>query len=175
MSIRPAVTVVIPSWNHAAYIGAAIRSVFRQTLPPAAVIILDDGSEDGSVAAIEAAIGQSSPIPVRVEVQTNAGAAATLNRAISWAETPYIAILNSDDIFPPTRLERMMAGRPAPTGPEAEVDWLGFSGVGFIGEPGAVQRCERLSQSYLSWWRLASMLPTAGFGLLLANICSELQ
>ena len=126
------VAVLIPLYNHARYIGAAVASLRAQSRPPDRVIIIDDGSTDGSLNALIAAgdgpaprsslavalAGKGSPaatgdrIETRTEVliQTNAGAQATLNRAIAMAEDcDYVAILNSDDCYHPRRLERCLA------------------------------------------------------------------
>lgn len=112
------VAVVIPLYNHERYIGAAIDSLRVQTRPPDRVIVLDDGSSDGSVNAIlkaAAAAGadspgqRGSPIKTRTDVlfQENAGAHHTINRLVEMAEDcDCVSILNSDDCYHPRRLER---------------------------------------------------------------------
>lgn len=96
------VAVVIPLYNHERYIGEALRSVLAQTRPADRVIVLDDGSSDGSLAAAQAIADPR----LTVLTQPNAGAHETLNRAIALApEAEFIAILNSDDLYEPARLE----------------------------------------------------------------------
>ena len=122
------VAVLIPLYNHARYIGAAVASLRAQSRPPDRVIIIDDGSTDGSLNALIAAGDDPAPrvslaargqqavaggrIETRTEVliQANAGAQATLNRAVALADDcDYVAILNSDDCYHPRRLERCLA------------------------------------------------------------------
>ena len=115
MSLR--VAVVIPLYNHAAYIGSAIRSALDQTRPPDSVIIVDDGSSDGSV---EAARQVHDP-RIRLETGPNRGAHLALRRAIELAEGhDLVAVLNSDDRFLPGRLARCeahLAAHPATAPP----------------------------------------------------------
>jgi glycosyltransferase involved in cell wall biosynthesis len=105
--------VVIPSYNHERFVGAALESALGQTRPPDRVIVVDDGSQDGSPAAIEAYRARG----VELHVQPNAGAHAALNRAVALAaaDCDAIAILDSDDLYEPRRLERCLdelAARP---------------------------------------------------------------
>ena len=114
------VAVLIPLYNHERYIGAAMDSLRAQTRPPDRIIVLDDGSTDGSLGAMmayaaarPAADGpaQAAGIEPRIEVlfQPNAGAHAALNRLVSLVEDcEYLAILNSDDRYHPRRLERCL-------------------------------------------------------------------
>lgn len=96
--------VVIPLYNHEAYIAAAIESVLSQTRPPNEIVLIDDGSQDGSY---EVAVGLLQGRPnARVLRQTNAGAHVTLNRAIQLATSTHVAVLNSDDVFARDKLER---------------------------------------------------------------------
>lgn len=105
------VSVVIPLFNHVPYIGRAIDSVISQTVPAEEIIVIDDGSSDGSAdrmrqicAAHPEIIFWSWP---------NQGAHHALNAGILRATGDYIAILNSDDCFHPDRfaacLEAMRA------------------------------------------------------------------
>ena len=112
------VAVLIPLYNHERYIGAAMASLRAQTRPPDRVIVLDDGSTDGSLGAmmayaanapVAAPAGKAAGIEPRIEIlfQPNAGAHAALNRLVSLADDcDYLAILNSDDCYHPRRLER---------------------------------------------------------------------
>lgn len=95
------VAVVIPLFNHARYIGAALGSVFEQTRPADQIVIVDDGSKDDSVAVAREVGGAR----ITLVAQENAGAHVALNRAIEMATTEHVAILNSDDIYHPRRLE----------------------------------------------------------------------
>ncbi|MEI6560975.1 MAG: glycosyltransferase family A protein [Verrucomicrobiota bacterium] len=128
----PKVAVVIPSYNHAAYIVSALESVVTQTLAPERIVVVDDGSTDNSLEllrAFAAAHPQLLLIP-----QANAGAHHALNRAIAEAgEVDFIAILNSDDLYEPTRLEKCAAYLEAH--PECQVV---CTGVRMIDSDGAL-------------------------------------
>ena len=104
--------VLIPLYNHAAYIGEALASVAAQTRPAERVLIVDDGSTDGSQEAVRAFLASApTSFQARTELfpQQNAGAHVALNRLVQLAgergcET--VAILNSDDRFHPERLSQ---------------------------------------------------------------------
>jgi glycosyltransferase involved in cell wall biosynthesis len=95
------ISVVIPSYNHERYIGAAMDSVRDQSLAPSELVIVDDGSTDGSREVIE----DHRFMAVRTVFQENRGAHRALNRAIALSGGDYVAILNSDDLFTPDRIE----------------------------------------------------------------------
>lgn len=105
----PTIAVVIPCYNHEQYVGHAIRSVLAQTRLPDEIIIIDDGSRDGSVGAIRQALN-GTRVPHQVIVRENRGAAETLNEAIDRSHSDWIAPLNSDDSFDRTRLAALVAG-----------------------------------------------------------------
>lgn len=101
------VAVVIPLYNHARYIGAALDSVLNQTRRPAQIVVVDDGSSDDGVEICRAKLdGVEGAL---VLVQQNAGAHNALNRAIEATTTEFVAVLNSDDIFELDKLERCAA------------------------------------------------------------------
>lgn len=92
-SIISEISVVIPLYNKAAEIERALRSVLEQSVQPREVIVVDDGSTDGSAEIVERI---ASPI-VRLVRQTNAGVSAARNRAIEMAVGRWIALLDGDD------------------------------------------------------------------------------
>ncbi len=105
------IAVIIPLYNHQEFIGETIRSVLAQTKLPTRLLIIDDGSTDGSVAVARQFLGEASKsINAELIEQTNAGAHAALNRGIMLVEDcDLIAIINSDDRFLPGRLEKASA------------------------------------------------------------------
>ena len=94
------VSVVIPLFNKAPYIRRTLETVLAQTHAPDAVIIVDDGATDGSVAAIADLIGG----PVRLVTQANAGPGAARNRGIAEAPSEWVALIDGDDLWAPDHL-----------------------------------------------------------------------
>lgn len=101
----PCVSVIIPSYNHAAYIGDAIQSVLDQSERNLELIIVDDGSRDDSLSVIQS----FSDARIRVKSQTNMGAHAAINAGIEMSQGEFLAVLNSDDRYYPQRLEKLIA------------------------------------------------------------------
>jgi glycosyltransferase involved in cell wall biosynthesis len=126
------ISVVIPLYNHAAYIEATLDSVLRQTAPADEIILVDDGSADDGAARAERKL--TGIRQARVIRQRNSGADATINRLIEIAASDFIAVLNSDDVFAPGKLARcreLIARRPQP-------DFI-CGRIGIIDENGARQ------------------------------------
>ncbi len=105
------VSVAIPAHNEATRIRAAIESVLAQTEPPAEILVLDDGSTDGT-AALAASLG------ARVVTQGNAGIARTRNRLLSEARFPWLAFLDADDRWLPEKLAWMRRAHEASPSPD---------------------------------------------------------
>lgn len=100
-----AVTVLIPSYRHESYVADAIRSVLAQSMAELRVLVVDDLSPDGTLAAA-AAIDDP-----RLEVRcnpANLGLGNSVLRALETIDTPVVALLNSDDLFHPLRLEKCL-------------------------------------------------------------------
>ncbi|MBL8754692.1 MAG: glycosyltransferase [Planctomycetes bacterium] len=97
------VTVLIPSYRHAAYVQETIRSVLAQRYPNFKLLVVDDRSPDDTVARAREI---SDPrLEVRVNA-TNLGLGNSVLEALASIDTPYFALLNSDDLFHPDRLQR---------------------------------------------------------------------
>lgn len=93
---RVAITAVIPAYRAATLVVEAVESLQAQTLPPVEIIVVDDGSEDGTAEAAERA-------GARVIRQPNGGPASARNTGIRAATTEWIALLDADDAARPTR------------------------------------------------------------------------
>ena len=99
----PTISVVLASYNHAPYLRASIASALSQTRPPDEVIVIDDGSTDGSREILDCYRDRA-----KVVQQENRGTYATLNAGIALATGDWIGIHNSDDVWLPGKLERQM-------------------------------------------------------------------
>ena len=101
--IEPLVSVIVPAYNRAAYLAQAIDSVLAQTYAQREIIVVDDGSTDGTG---EMAAGYGARI--HLIRQPNAGAAAARNFGIAQSRGPLIALLDSDDRWRPEKLARQV-------------------------------------------------------------------
>ena len=105
---NPLVSVIIPSHNHGHFVEQALRSVYEQTYRNLEIIVIDDGSTDGSTTLIREAL-RHSPFPERFLARENRGAPSTLNQGIELASGAYVQFLNSDDWLTPERIASMVA------------------------------------------------------------------
>lgn len=103
---QPLVTVIVASYNHAAYIEQCILSVVQQTYPNIELLVIDDGSTDDSVGRIQR-LQQQYGFDFRV--QQNKGLTHTLNEAVARAQGSLIAPFGSDDIMVPERIAKQVA------------------------------------------------------------------
>ena len=98
------VSVVLPVYNGAQYLREAIDSILQQTHRNLELIIINDGSKDGS----QEIINSYSDLRIRAFEQSNVGLAATLNKGISLAQGPWIARQDQDDVSFPDRLAKQV-------------------------------------------------------------------
>ncbi len=97
------VSIVVPSYNHAQFVGMALRSIIKQTLQPAELLVIDDGSIDDSPRVIENTLKECS-FPCELIVRTNRGLCTTLNEGLARTKGDYFAYLGSDDVWLPNFL-----------------------------------------------------------------------
>lgn len=103
---NPLVSVVIPSYNHINYIEKSIRSVVEQTYKNIELIVVDDGSKDGSR---EFLTQLKEELGFTLVMQENAGVCKTLNRGIQeFSKGELLCILASDDYFHPMKIEKQI-------------------------------------------------------------------
>jgi len=100
---HPLVSVIIPVYNGARYLHAALESVFAQTYRPFEVVVVDDGSVDAS-----GVIAQSFP-DVRYIHQANQGVATARNNGLEAARGEFFAFLDQDDLWTPEKLKLQIA------------------------------------------------------------------
>ena len=106
---RPLVSVVIPSYNHAPYIEATVASVLAQTYGNLELFVIDDGSQDDSVARLTRMLDERGDTRARLIARENRGLCPTLNEGLRLARGKYFAYLGSDDLWEPEKLERQVA------------------------------------------------------------------
>ncbi|MBI2435279.1 MAG: glycosyltransferase [Candidatus Hydrogenedentes bacterium] len=107
LSLRPLVSVVLTSYNYAAFVGESIRSVFQQTYKNIELIVVDDGSTDNSREVIEEAI-KDAPIPVRTLFKENGGQSSACNAGFALVQGEVISFLDSDDFWYSDRVEKVL-------------------------------------------------------------------
>jgi glycosyltransferase involved in cell wall biosynthesis len=141
----PAVTIAIATYNDLHYLPEAVASVLAQTITAWELIIVDDGSTDGT----RAWLGTLTDPRIRVIYETHrANTAYTRNLAIASGSAPWIAILDSDDTWHPRKLERQLAFHHE----HPEVRWS-YTGRALMNAAGA-----RLpDENYRTW------LPVSGW------------
>ena len=98
------VSVIIPVYNAEPFLAEAIESILGQTVPPQQVIVIDDGSTDGS-----AAVARRYLPHILFEQQPNAGAARARNRGVALARGDLLAFLDNDDCWMPDKLALQLA------------------------------------------------------------------
>ncbi len=103
MKSGPSVSVIMPLYNKRLYVGSSIESVKKQTYPNWELIIVDDGSTDGSAELVP-----QDDRRIRLLRQPNRGPGAARNRGFQMASGDYIAFIDADDCYYPFKLEKEM-------------------------------------------------------------------
>lgn len=145
----PRVTVFIPVYNRARFVGAAIESILAQTYTDFELLLIDDGSTDDSLAVMQSY--RDSHIRI-VHRPDNRGIPATRNDGLALAHGEYIALLDSDDCAVPERLARQVAFLDRHPEVAAVGSW--FRWVDEDGEPLGRVRCRPLSAGDVAVLRL---------------------
>jgi glycosyltransferase involved in cell wall biosynthesis len=105
----PNVSVIIPAYNAERYIADTVRSALGQSYGDLEVIVVDDGSTDGTLACL-APFGDR----IRVKAQANGGVATARNGGVAIARGQWVAFLDADDLWLPHKLEQQLNGSTAP-------------------------------------------------------------
>jgi glycosyltransferase involved in cell wall biosynthesis len=136
----PRVSVIIPTFNRKAYVQEAIDSVLAQTYTDYEIIVVDDGSTDGTSEALRARFGDR----VQYLWQENQGESVARNRGVEIARGEYIGLLDSDDLYLPGKLEIQvpLLGQDAGVGQVFGRSWL-IDQDGRRLRPGARSRGDR--------------------------------
>ncbi|SEF41909.1 glycosyltransferase family 2 protein [Billgrantia desiderata] len=121
---EPTISIIVPAYNVAPYIEAALESLASQTFPPHQVIIVDDGSKDDTRERVRAF---PHPYPVELMATVNLGQGGARNLAITRASGDYVYFFDADDLLEPDFIESMHALVKSTDYP----DIVFFSGVAF--------------------------------------------
>lgn len=153
----PLVSVVIPAYNQATYLNAAIQSVLNQTYHEYEIIIIDDGSTD-ETSAVARRFGET----VRYIRQENQGLAGARNAGIVQACGEFVALLDADDEWLPTFLQQVVT--LAAQIPDAAVYYCGVHYVddagGLLPQPGQA-RIVAPAHMYMAMLRANFLIPSA--------------
>jgi glycosyltransferase involved in cell wall biosynthesis len=131
------VSVVIPCYNAERFLADTVQSVFEQTYPHVEIIVVDDGSTDGSAELIRSFGGR-----VRAEFGPNRGASAARNRGTAMARGEFIQYLDADDLLVSDTIERRVAALRATGSDVAYSDWERLVEI----EPGAFEKGEQFAR-----------------------------
>jgi glycosyltransferase involved in cell wall biosynthesis len=101
--MAPLISCIVPVFNGEKYLSEALESILKQTYGPIEIIVVDDGSTDGT-GAVAARYGKR----IRYLKQPNAGEAAARNRGLSMAQGEFVALLDADDLWHPEKIARQI-------------------------------------------------------------------
>jgi glycosyltransferase involved in cell wall biosynthesis len=134
----PEISVIIPAYRAAQTIAATVRSILQQTLRPAEIIVIDDGSPDDIAGAV-------APFAAEVTLirQPNAGVAQARNRGLAAARGDLLAFLDADDLWEPQKLQRQF--EILQNNPDVGL----VSGRYFNQEPGGPRDISQISAEFL--------------------------
>jgi len=104
MSMSPLVSAVVVTYNKADVLGDSIRSILKQTYRPIEILVVDDGSTDGTADVVRSFGGQVRYIP-----KENGGTGSARNLGIQESRGEYVAFLDGDDLWLPRKIEAQMA------------------------------------------------------------------
>ncbi len=113
----PQISVIVPVYNVEAHIGACITSLRRQGFADFEAIVIDDGSTDGSLARLRAAIAGDTRF--KVIQQENSGLSVARNQGLNIAKAPFVAFLDGDDCYALTYLEKLHTALC-----DSQADWV---------------------------------------------------
>jgi glycosyltransferase involved in cell wall biosynthesis len=136
--MKPRISVVMPVWNGEAYLRAAIDSILSQTFTDFELIIVDDGSTDGTAQILQS----YRDTRIRIVQEGHLGFVGAVNRGVTAARAEWIARQDADDISLPTRLEKQWETiQKQPTAVFCYID------IRTIGDQNRIERQPRLPRS----------------------------
>lgn len=122
---KPIVSVIMSAYNHERFVASAMRSVMNQTLEEFEFLIADDGSQDSTADVIEKYVNTLGDPRIRFsQNEQNRGAYVVLNELLDECRGDFIALINSDDVFEPHKLERQLGHITADKNLAASFTWV---------------------------------------------------
>jgi len=158
------VSVIVPCYNHRRYVARCLAAIDAQDVDDLEVIVIDDGSTDGSWDVIRQARWRPTRT-VHALRTANAGAHGALNRGLDLATGEWIAICNSDDEFVPGRLSTLLAAATR------EGARFAFSAVRYVDDDGTdVSASSAYAADLIRKQDAIRTFPSVGFALVLTNV-----
>ena len=110
--MKPLVSVVIPAYNCETFVEASVRSAMAQSVRDIEILVVDDGSTDGTAAVVEALCREDERVNL-IRPGENRGVAEARNLGVRSARADWVAFLDSDDLWLPEKLEKQLSLRDA--------------------------------------------------------------
>ena len=129
--MKPLVSIITPLYNSEAFVEDTLNSVINQTYSSWELLLIDDGSQDKTIKIIEGYIKKYPNINL-IKNETNLGAAISRNKGIEAAKGDYIAFLDADDLWKPTKLEEQVSFMIAE---KCDVCFSSYEQINEAGEP----------------------------------------
>lgn len=162
--MKPLISIIAPCYNHRLYVRDALNSVLEQTYDNLELIIIDDGSTDGSVEEISSTINTyRGNMKVIFHTISNSGAHSAINLGLSLATGQIIGIINTDDLYTPDRIT--LLSKPIIEGQTH----FTFSKVGIIDQNSKPLR-SRFANRMRNIQNSTSNFPTIGFASIINNV-----
>jgi GT2 family glycosyltransferase len=148
------VSVIVPTYNRAFCLARALDSILAQTYPCFEVVLIDDGSSDGTADLVARTYGQDPRI--RYFYQENKGVTAARNAGLKRARGDYVALLDSDDAWMPWKLQLQLACFQQC--PEVGMVWTDMQALGPDGEVVSDAYLRTMYHAY-RWFKTADLFP----------------
>lgn len=127
--LQVTIDVIIPVYNGLPYVIKTLQSVIDQTLRPTQVIIVNDGSTDGTLEELKKIQKDFTTFPIIILNKENAGHSSATNMGIRASTSEYIALVDADDLWHPTKLEKQMSVFMKSTDPKLGVVYTDYANI----------------------------------------------
>lgn len=154
---KPLVSVIVPTYNRAYCLGATIDSVLAQTYSTLELLVIDDGSSDQTRELVENQYGHDPR--VRYVYQTNAGVSAARNHGFRLAQGDFVALIDSDDLWEPWKLELQVAAFDRL--PQVGMIWTDMRAIDSQGTPISDHYLRKMYSAYDYYPTTDSLFPNS--------------